>query len=145
MSENLLLKSEVHLPSFPWITNIIYTYIFSFFLINNFKWHKTLTCILREIPSLSESSSARFLVPSTFLRVVWASRRVELGALDTLTTADIGQYMRKKTTASTDTVTESLVRICKPIMRHKQICECRSCLWFALKHNLRPEVVLFLK
>lgn len=65
------------------------------------------------MPSLSDSSSARFLVPSTFLRVVWASSRVDECALDTLATDEMGQCMRKYTTPSTDTVTESLVRICE--------------------------------
>lgn len=69
--------------------------------------------MLSEMPSLSDRSSARFLVPRTFLRVVWASSRVDECALVTLATAEMGQYTRKYTTPSTDTVTESLVRICK--------------------------------
>lgn len=64
------------------------------------------------MPSLSDNSSARFLVPSTFLRVVCASSRVEEWAFDTLATAEMGQNILKYTTPSTDTVTESLVRIC---------------------------------
>lgn len=70
-----------------------------------------LTCILSDMPSLSDNSSARFLVPSTFLRVVWASSCVDECALLTLATEEMGQCMRKYTTPSTDTVTESLVRI----------------------------------
>lgn len=73
----------------------------------------SLTCILCDIPSLSDNSSARFLVPSTFLNVVWARRRVDVCALDTLATDEMGQCMRKYTTPSTATVTESLVRICR--------------------------------
>lgn len=65
------------------------------------------------MPSLSDSSSARFLVPNTFLRVVWASSLVDECALDTLATDEMGHCMRKYTTPSTVTVTESLVRICK--------------------------------
>lgn len=63
------------------------------------------------MPSLSDRSSARFLVPSTFLRVVCASSRVDEWALNTLATAEMGQYTRKYTTPSTFTLTESLVRI----------------------------------
>ena len=70
-----------------------------------------LTCMLREMPSLSASSSDRFLVPSAFLRVVCASRRVDECALVTLATDEIGQCILKYTTPSTDTVTESLVKI----------------------------------
>lgn len=81
------------------------------------KWQRirvfALTCMLCDIPSLSDSSSARFLVPSTFLKVVWASRRVDVCAFDTLATDEMGQCMRKYTTPSTATVTESLVRICR--------------------------------
>lgn len=73
----------------------------------------SLTCILCDIPSLSDNSSARFLVPSTFLNVVWARRRVDVCALDTLATDEMGQCMRKYTTPSTATVTESLVNICR--------------------------------
>lgn len=73
----------------------------------------SLTCILCDIPSLSDNSSARFLVPSTFLKVVCASRRVDVCAFDTLATDEMGQCMRKYTTPSTATVTESLVRICR--------------------------------
>ena len=69
------------------------------------------TCMLCAMPSLSDSNSARFLVPNTFLRVVWASRRVEKSALDTLTTEAIGSLTRKYTTPSTLTVTESFVKI----------------------------------
>lgn len=72
-----------------------------------------LTCMLNDIPSLSDSSSARFLVPSTFLRVVWASSHVDECALCTLATDEMGHWMWKYTTPSTHTVTESLVRICK--------------------------------
>lgn len=72
-----------------------------------------LTCILSDMPSLSDNSSARFLVPSTFLRVVCASSRVDAWGLDTLVTAEMGQCIRKYTAPSTDTVTESLVRICR--------------------------------
>lgn len=81
-----------------------------------------LTCILSDMPSLSDSSSARFLVPRTFLRVVWASSRVDECALDTLATAEMGQCMRKYTTPSTATVTESLVRICKVKMLQLWCC-----------------------
>ena len=70
------------------------------------------TCMLWEMPSRSDSSSARFLVPSTFLSVVWANRRVEKSALVTLATEEMGSLTRKYTTPSTLTVTESLVRIC---------------------------------
>lgn len=78
-------------------------------------WHAgvILTCILWDIPSLSDNSSDRFLVPSTFLKVVWASRRVDVCAFETLATDEMGQCMRKYTTPSTATVTESLVRICR--------------------------------
>lgn len=51
------------------------------------------------------------MVPRTFLRVVWASSRVEKSALDTLATEAMGLLTRKYTTPSTLTVTESLVRI----------------------------------
>lgn len=74
---------------------------------------RALTCILADIPSRSDSSSARFLVPSTFLSVVWASSRVDEWALDTLATDEMGQWILKYTTPSTDTVTESLVKICR--------------------------------
>lgn len=67
--------------------------------------------MLWEIPSRSESSSDRFLVPRTFLSVVWANRRVEKSALVTLATEEMGSLTRKYTTPSTLTVTESLVRI----------------------------------
>lgn len=88
-----------------------------------------LTCILSDMLSLSDSSSARFLVPSTFLRVVWASSRVDTCALDTLATDEMGQFMRKYTTPSTDTVTESLVRI----------CEVKSCNYDAATTSDHPE------
>lgn len=81
-----------------------------------------LTCILSDMPSLSDSSSARFLVPRTFLRVVWASSRVDECASDTLATDEMGQCMRKYTTPSTATVTESLVRICKVKMLQLWCC-----------------------
>lgn len=67
--------------------------------------------MLWEMLSRSDRSSARFLVPSTFLRVVCASRRVEESALSTLATLEMGSLTRKYTTPSTLTVTESLVRI----------------------------------
>lgn len=69
------------------------------------------TCMLIAMPSRSDRSSDRFLVPRTFLSVVWASRRVEKSALTTLATDAMGSLTRKYTTPSTETVTESLVRI----------------------------------
>jgi len=68
--------------------------------------------MLWEMPSRSDRSSARFLVPRTFRSVVWASRRVDKSALATLATEEMGSLTRKYTTPSTLTVTESLVRIC---------------------------------
>ena len=60
--------------------------------------------------SRSERTSDRFLVPSMFLRVVWASSRVAKSALDTLAMDLMGSLTRKYTTPSTATVTESLVK-----------------------------------
>uniref|UniRef100_A0A1I8IP76 Protein kinase domain-containing protein n=1 Tax=Macrostomum lignano TaxID=282301 RepID=A0A1I8IP76_9PLAT len=57
------------------------------------------SCIMQLISSRSDRISDRFFVPSTLRRVVWASRRVDRSASSTL-----------YTTASTATVTESLVR-----------------------------------
>ena len=61
--------------------------------------------------SLSDRTSDMALVPRTFLRVVAARRRVDFWASWTLHTAMMGSKIRKYTTASTATVTESLVRI----------------------------------
>ena len=55
--------------------------------------------------------SWRVLVPRMFRRVVAARRRVENWAFSTLMTDRIGAKIRKYTTASTVTVTESLVSI----------------------------------
>lgn len=69
------------------------------------------TCMLWAMPSRSDRTSARFLVPRTFLSVVCASKRVAKSALDTLATEAMGSLTRKYTTPSTETVTESFVRI----------------------------------
>ncbi len=73
------------------------------------------TCMLYEMPSLSDSSSDRLFVPRTFRRVVCANSRVAWSALDTLTTEQIGSKTRKYNTPSTLTVTESFVRNCSHI------------------------------
>ena len=69
------------------------------------------TCISCDMLSLSDRTSDMALVPRTFLRVVAARRRVDFWASWTLHTAMMGSKIRKYTTASTATVTESLVRI----------------------------------
>uniref|UniRef100_A0A3P9C2B2 Uncharacterized protein n=1 Tax=Maylandia zebra TaxID=106582 RepID=A0A3P9C2B2_9CICH len=51
-------------------------------------------CMLCAISSRSDRISARFLVPSTFLRVVWASRRVAASALVMLATARVAFWTR---------------------------------------------------
>lgn len=73
------------------------------------------TCMLYEMPSLSDSSSDRLFVPRTFRRVVCANSRVAWSALETLATEQIGSKTRKYTTPSTLTVTESFVRNCSHI------------------------------
>ena len=69
------------------------------------------TCISCDMLSLSDRTSDMALVPRTFLRVVAARRRVAFWASWMLHTAMMGSKIRKYTTASTATVTESLVRI----------------------------------
>uniref|UniRef100_A0A3Q0RFQ4 Uncharacterized protein n=1 Tax=Amphilophus citrinellus TaxID=61819 RepID=A0A3Q0RFQ4_AMPCI len=51
-------------------------------------------CMLCAISSRSDRISARFLVPSTFLRVVWASSRVAASALVMLATARVAFWTR---------------------------------------------------
>lgn len=70
-----------------------------------------ITCMLAAMDSLSVRSSAIFLVPRTFLSVVAANRRVDWYASDTFTVAMVASKILMKRTASTATVTESLVRI----------------------------------
>lgn len=70
-----------------------------------------ITCILEAMASLSVKSSDMFLVPRTFLRVVDARRRVDWYASETFTVAMVASKILIKITASTATVTESLVRI----------------------------------
>ena len=64
-----------------------------------------------EMLSRSLRISCRFLVPRMFLSVVWASILVLWWLSSTLATEIVAFETRKNTTASTDTVTLSLVRI----------------------------------
>ena len=75
----------------------------------------TFTCIVSLMLSLSPKISLRFLVPRTFLRVVCARRRVERLAFSTFVIDIVALYILKYTTASTATVTLSLVKTCRQI------------------------------
>ena len=72
-----------------------------------------LTFIWALISSRWESNSVMFLVPKTFLRVVAPSNLLAAVTSSTRVTDATGSIIRQYMTASTDTVTWSLVRIWK--------------------------------
>jgi hypothetical protein len=85
------------------------------------KLHELLTCICDAIESLSVKISDIFFVPKTFLRVVAASSLVEESAFSTLHTDIVGSKILLYITASTATVTESLVKIYRKFRLYKSL------------------------
>ena len=75
------------------------------------KMGHSLTCIVWLMCSRSAKISLRFFVPSTLRRVVCAKRRVERLAFSTFVIEVVASWILKYTTASTATVTLSLVKI----------------------------------
>ncbi len=82
------------------------------FVQNVFTFFYSTTCIMCDTSSLSDSTSARVLVPRILRNVVWLSSFVDLVASSTFVTLSMGLFIRKYTTASTATVTLSFVKIC---------------------------------
>jgi hypothetical protein len=71
------------------------------------------TCMCSAMCCRSDNSSDIFLVPKTFLSVVAANSLVEYNAWATLHVDKTGSNILANTTASTVTVRESFVKICK--------------------------------
>ena len=92
-----------------------------------------------EMLSRSLRISCRFLVPRMFLSVVWASILVLWWLSSTLATEIVAFDTLKNTTASTDTVTLSLVRIWEFVGRsiYRKFWKILENMWWARTNSLK--------